>query len=78
MRTDEDSAKRLLSSIDVSHRVGLRPAIIAMMVYTFGQVGAVVAMNVEDYYPNGKWCFRVGTRNFLGRLTALQFINYGK
>jgi site-specific recombinase XerD len=35
--------------------VGLRDrAIIAAMVYTFARVGAMVAMNVEDYYVQGK------------------------
>jgi integrase len=34
---------------------GLRDrSIIAAMVYTFARVGAVVAMNVEDYYAQGK------------------------
>lgn len=35
--------------------MGLRDrAIIGIMVYTFARVGAMVAMNVEDYYPQGK------------------------
>jgi len=30
------------------------------MVYTFARVGALVAMNVEDYYPQGKhWWVRL-------------------
>ncbi|HXF53039.1 MAG TPA: tyrosine-type recombinase/integrase [Hyphomicrobiaceae bacterium] len=29
-------------------------ALIATMIYSFARVGAVVAMNVEDYYPQGK------------------------
>ena len=35
--------------------IGLRDrALIAAMVFTFARVGAVVAMTVEDYYPQGK------------------------
>ncbi len=35
--------------------VGLRDrALIATMVYTFGRVGAVTAMKVEDYYLSGR------------------------
>ena len=35
-------------------------ALIATLVYTFGRVGAVVKMNVEDYYPNVKrWFVRL-------------------
>jgi site-specific recombinase XerD len=35
--------------------MGLRDrAIIAAMVYTFARVGAMVAMTVDDYYPQGK------------------------
>jgi site-specific recombinase XerD len=47
--------RTLLNSIDTSHVVGLRDrALIALMVYSFARVGAVVQMRVEDYYPNGK------------------------
>jgi integrase len=48
-------------SIDTSTIVGLRDrALIAVMVYGFARVGAVIAMNVEDYYPQGKrWWFRL-------------------
>jgi len=48
-------ARRLLNSIDTSHVVGLRDrALVAIMVYSFARVGAVVKMRVEDYYQNGK------------------------
>lgn len=48
-------ARLLLNSIDTSELVGLRDrALIALMVYSFARVGAVVKMRVEDYYPNGK------------------------
>ena len=54
-------ARQLLDSIDTSTIVGLRDrAIIAVMVYSFARVGAVVAMNKEDYLQNGKrWWFRL-------------------
>jgi len=53
--------RRLLDSIDVSHVVGLRDrALIGLMVFSFARVGAVVKMNVQDYYPNGKtWWLRL-------------------
>lgn len=58
---DEDEARELLGSIDTGTVVGLRDrAIIGLMVYTFARVGALVAMNVEDYYPQGKrWWVRL-------------------
>ena len=65
-----DQARTLLDSIETSAIVdsvetplivGLRDrALIAVMVYTFARVGAVVTMKVEDYYQNGKrWWFRL-------------------
>ncbi len=58
---DEDEARHLLDSIDTTTVIGLRDrAIIGLMIYTFGRVGAVVAMNGEDYYPQGKrWWVRL-------------------
>ncbi len=58
---DEKSAKALLEAIDTSHVVGLRDrALIGTMVYTFGRIEAVLQMNVEDYYPNGRrWWVRL-------------------
>lgn len=48
-------ARQLLDSIDTSTIVGLRDrAIIGVMVYSFARVGAVVAMNIGDYYINGR------------------------
>lgn len=48
-------ARKLLDSIDTSHVVGLRDrALIAIMVYSFARVSAVVGMKVKDYYANGK------------------------
>jgi integrase/recombinase XerD len=50
-----EQARVLLDGIDTSHVVGLRDrALIAVMVYTFARVGAVMRMNVEDYYQNGR------------------------
>ena len=56
-----NQARQLLDSIDTSTIVGLRDrAIIATMVYSFARVGAVVAMNKEDYFQNGKrWWLRL-------------------
>jgi integrase/recombinase XerD len=52
---DAKDARKLLDSIDTSHVVGLRDrALIALMVYSFARVSAVVNMKVKDYYANGK------------------------
>lgn len=58
---DQDEARLLLDSIDTTSVVGLRDrAVIAVMTYTFARVGAVVAMDVEDYFPQGKrWWVRL-------------------
>lgn len=51
---DADEARQLLAAIDTAGVVGLRGrAVIGLMVYTFARVGALVAMNAEDYYPQG-------------------------
>ncbi len=54
-------ARHLLDSIDTSSVVGLRDrALIAVMVYSFARVSAVVGMKVDDYYGNGKrWWLRL-------------------
>jgi site-specific recombinase XerD len=56
-----DEARELLDAIDTTTLVGLRDrALIGVMVYSFARVGAVVQMNVEDYYPQGKrWWLRL-------------------
>jgi site-specific recombinase XerD len=70
-----EETKRLLESIPISRVVkttngeeetcpdvvGLRDrALISAMFFTFARVGAVVAMDVEDYYPQGKrWWLRL-------------------
>jgi site-specific recombinase XerD len=51
----QEEARELLESLDVSTVVGLRDrALIATMIYTFGRVGAVIKMRVEDYYTQGR------------------------
>lgn len=54
-------ARELIDSIEADTVKGLRDrALIAVMVYTFARVGAVVGMRVEDYYRQGKrWWFRL-------------------
>ena len=56
-----DQARALIDSIDVSTVVGLRDrALIGVMTFALARVGAVVAMRVEDYYPQGKrWWVRL-------------------
>lgn len=50
-----EDTRKLLDSIDGSAVTGLRDrALIAVMVYSFARVSAVVVMNVEDFYLNGK------------------------
>jgi integrase/recombinase XerD len=55
----------------VSSAVGLRDrAIIAVMTYTFARVGAVVALNVEDYYSQKKhWWLHLHEQN--GKLNEM-------
>ena len=51
---DELEAKRLIESIPSDTDIGLRDgALIAVMIYTFARVEAVVGMAVEDYFPSG-------------------------
>lgn len=58
---DAEEARQLLAAIDTNSVVGLRDrAIVGLMVYTFARVGALVAMNAEDYYQQGKrWWVRL-------------------
>jgi site-specific recombinase XerD len=60
-----EEATALLKNMDVSTVVGLRDrALIAVMTYTFARVGAVVALDVEDYYPQKKrWWLRLHEKN---------------
>lgn len=54
-------AREFIDSIDTSTISGLRDrALIGVMIYSFARVGAVVGMNVEDYYQQGKrWWLRL-------------------
>lgn len=50
-----EETRQLLDFIDVTTIAGLRDrALIGVMVYSFARVGAVVNMNVEDFYQNGR------------------------
>lgn len=56
-----EDARVLLDSIDTSTIAGLRDrALIGTMIFSFARVGAVVAMDVGDYFARGKrWWFRL-------------------
>jgi integrase/recombinase XerD len=56
-----EETRELLDVIDTSKLIGLRDrALIAIMVFSFARVGAVVGMDVEDYFQKGKrWWFRL-------------------
>jgi integrase/recombinase XerD len=50
-----EEARALLDCIDVTTIGGLRDrALIAAMVFSFARIGAVVAMNSEDYFQQGR------------------------
>ncbi len=68
---DADQARELLDSIDIGTLAGLRDrALIGVMIYTFSRVSAVVAMRVEDYFPEGKrWWLRLHEKG--GKLHAV-------
>jgi len=52
---DREEARPLLAGIDVSSLTGLRDrALIAVMIYTFARIGAVVNMSVGDYFGQGR------------------------
>jgi site-specific recombinase XerD len=55
-------ARRMINSIDTSTIGGLRNrALIGVMLYSFARIGAVLRMNVTDFYTvNGRrWSFRL-------------------
>ena len=54
-------ARTLLDSIDLGKPSALRDrSLLATMVYSIARVGAMVSMNVEDYYRQGKrWWLRL-------------------
>jgi site-specific recombinase XerD len=52
---DRDEARALLAAIDTGSLTGLRDrALIGTMIYTFARVGAVLQMNVADYFTQGR------------------------
>ena len=52
---DRDEARALIAAIDTSSLTGLRDrALIGIMIYTFARVGAVLQMNVADYFSQGR------------------------
>lgn len=52
---DREEARALIATIDTGSLTGLRDrAFIGVMIYTFARVGAVVQMNVEDYFSQGR------------------------
>jgi integrase/recombinase XerD len=66
-----EEATALLVGMDVSTVVGFRDrAIIVAMTYTFACVGAVVALAIEDYFPQKKrWWLRLHEKN--GRVNEM-------
>jgi integrase/recombinase XerD len=61
--SSEDTST-FLKTIDTSRVVGLRDrALIAVMVYSFARVSAVVGLKVEDYFPLKKrWWLRLNEK----------------
>jgi site-specific recombinase XerD len=52
---DRDEARALLAIIDTDTLTGLRDrALIGVMIYTFARIGAVLQMNVGDYFTQGR------------------------
>ena len=52
---DPAEARTLLDSIDVGTPIGLRDrALIALMIYSFGRIGAALAMRVEDAFVQNR------------------------
>src|SRR5205085_2523488 len=50
-----EETRLLLDAIDTRTIAGLRDrALIGVMVFSFARVGAVLGMDAEDYYPQGK------------------------
>jgi len=52
---EPSEARALLDSIDIATPIGLRDrALIALMVYSFGRIGAALAMRVEDVFVQNR------------------------
>ena len=66
-----DEVTLLFQSIDTENVVGLRDrALIGVMAYSFARVEAVVNMNVQDYYAQGKkWWVKLAEKN--GRVVKM-------
>ena len=60
-----EEASTLIESLQSDRIAHLRDrALIAIMIYSFARVGAVVGMNLEDYYAEQKrWWFRLHEKN---------------
>lgn len=58
---DAEQARQLLDSISTDTIAGLRDrAMIGVMVFSFARVGAVVGLDIDDYFQNGKrWWLRL-------------------
>ena len=59
-----EEARHLLDSIDAESGAGLRDrALIGVMVFSFARVSAVIGMDVDDYYQQGKrWWLRLAEK----------------
>lgn len=56
---DREEARALLAAIDTGSLTGLRDrALISVMIYTFARVGAVLQMNVGDYFTQERRLLR--------------------
>ncbi len=52
---NREEAQALIAAIDTSSLTGLRDrALIGVMIYTFARISAVLQMNVEDYFSQGR------------------------
>jgi site-specific recombinase XerD len=52
---DREEARALLAVIDTTSLTGLRDrALMGVMIYTFARIGAVLQMNVGDYFTQGR------------------------
>lgn len=52
---EPEEARQLIDAIDISTPIGLRDrALIGLMVYSFGRVGAALAMTVEDVFTQNR------------------------
>ena len=76
-----DEARTLIDAIDTSTITGLRDhALIGLMVYTFARVGAVIKMQVEDVYVQGRstWvgCMKKAVRSMRCRAITISMTTW--